>query len=303
MKLEYKILWIENNEDTLKVFTPDVEDFLSERGFEPSITKVLDENEINDYLDTEYDLILSDFNLNETNGAVVIYNLRNVKKLDTEILFYSGNTNFLKDPEIKEKFAFMERINIHYGRDTLADKIERVIELTLKKLLEINATRGLITAVTSSLDVEIEDIVMNLIKKHKKNPDELKEIVNKKVFIPLKKRMDKFWDDYNNFGECFPKMDAVKKWEIFRGLLKPLKSQAEINTFLENNMTYQDQVIKIRNQFAHAKAIRNEQGILALKGQFGKEHFEFTEQKCIEIRKNLICHMQNIEHLKQFLNI
>lgn len=302
MKLEYKILWIENEADVISSYTTIVEGFLSERGFEPVITPVLDEATINDYLNTEYDLIISDFNLNETNGDVVIYELRNTKKLDTEILFYSSKTNFLEKSDIKDKLAFMERINIHYGRDTLLGKIERVIELTLKKLLELNATRGLITAATSSLDVEIEDIVMSLVKKYKKSEDGLKQIVTDKAFTPLQKRLNKFWDGYTNFQDYFYKIDPIKKCEIFRDLLKPLKSQAEISTFLESNKTYQEQVIKIRNQFAHAKAVKNEQGVLVLKGQFGQESFEFTEQNCIELRKNLIRHSRAIELLKQVLN-
>lgn len=303
MKLDYNILWLDNDlKDYIK--NGDVEsikEFLIELGFEPNIVTVFDEAELDKYLDISYDLIISDFNLNKENGDIIIYRLREEKRLDTEILFYSAKTNFVQDLEVKERLAFMERINIQVGRDSLLDKIEKVIELTVRKLFELNATRGLITAATSDLDVEIEEIVMQLVLHHKISDDDLKQIVTDKAHAPLQKRLETFWDKYNDFQSYFPKIDAVKKWEIFRDLLKPLKAQHEIKSFLDSNKTYQVQVIDIRNKFAHAKAY-DDNGKLKLIGQIEGEDFEFTEDSCVEIRRNLINHKRNIETLKKLLN-
>ncbi len=303
MRLEYKILWIDNDleEYIENNSVQDVEDFLTDNGFEPLIEKVFDEKDINKYLNKEYDLIISDFNLNKENGDVIIYRLREEKKLDTEILFYSAKSNFINDQNVKDRLAFMERINIQIGRDNLIEKIEKVIKLTLNKLLEINATRGLITAATSDLDVEIEDVVLNIVTKQGKTNDELKSVITKKSYEPLKNRVEKFWEKYESFNSHFHKMDAVKKWEIFRDLLKPLNTQPEIKSFLAKNKSYQKEVINIRNQFAHAKSIE-EDGVLKLKGQVEGQDFEFTEESCIKIRKDLIIHKKNIEKLKQFLS-
>ena len=117
----------------------------------------------------------------------------------------------------------------------------------------------------------------------------------------MQKRLESFWDKYIDFQSYFPKIDAVKKWEIFRDLLKPLKAQQGIKSFLDSNKTYQSQVIDIRNKFAHAKAIEDK-GVLKLKGQIEGQDFEFTEESCVEIRRNLINHKRNIETLKNVLN-
>lgn len=304
MKLEYNILWIDN--DILEYIdngeVSNLKTYLEELGFEPNIVTVEDEAELDNFIyNFKYDLIISDFNLNATTGDKIIEKIRDEKGFSTEILFYTAKSNFRDDPEVKERLAFMDRITFHSNRDTFLDKVEKLIRLTLDKLLELNATRGLITAATSELDVEIEEIVMQLVVKHNKSTDDLTQIVTDKAYTPLQKRLENFWNNYNDFQSYFPRIDAVKKWETFRDLLKPLNTQAEIKTFLDNNKTYQDQVIKIRNQFAHAKAI-DDNGTLKLKGQVEGQDFEFTEQSCVEIRKNLINHKRNIETLKQALN-
>ncbi len=304
MKLEYKILWIDNDLQSYidNGSVSSIEEFLLEKGFEPVIEKVFDEANLDKFITKhEYDLIISDYNLNNTTGDEVIKQIREDKQLDTEILFYTAQNSYMNNEQVIKNLAFKERLTFKVGRNGLLEKIEKVIALTLKKLLELNATRGLITAATSDLDVEIEEIVMQLVKKLNKSEDDLTQIVTKKVYKPLQKKLDNFWEKYDNFQSYFPKIDAIKKWEIFRDLLKPLKNQNEIKTFLDDNKTYQEQVIGIRNKFAHAKAI-DDSGTLKLKGQIEGQDFEFTEEKCVEIRKNLIFHKQNIEKLKSLLN-
>lgn len=58
-------------------------------------------------------------------------------------------------------------------------------------------------------------------------------------------------------------------------------------------------MIALRNKFAHAKAI-DHNGTLKLRGKVEGQDFEFTEHSCVEIRKSLILHKQNIAGLKNF---
>jgi len=304
MKLEYKILWIDNDLQSYidNGSVNSIEEFLFERGFEPIIENVLDEADLDQFIGKhDYDLIISDYNLENTTGDLIIEDIRNIRQLDTEILFYTAQDSYKNKPEVKERLAFIERLTFQVGRDTLLDKIEKVIDLTLKKFLELNATRGIITAATSDLDVEIEGIVMLLVERQQISDERLKEIITSKVVSPMENRLKTFWEKYDCFQNYFHKIDAIKKWEIFRDLLKPLKTQAEIDVFLENNRTYQTQVIDIRNKFAHARA-ENVNGIMVLKGQFGRKDFHFDPNACIQIRRNLITHRRNIEGLKQALH-
>ncbi|HSC54246.1 MAG TPA: hypothetical protein VLC98_11510 [Phnomibacter sp.] len=310
MKLDYNILWLDN--DLIDYINnggvDSIKEFLIEKGFEPNIVTVFDESELDKYLNISYDLIISDFNLNKENGDVVIYRLREENKLDTEILFYSAKSNFMQDADVKNRLAFMERINIQIGRDTLLEKIEKVIELTVRKLFELNATRGLITAATSDLDVELETLSIAILRNLlNKSDDELNAIMDNYVTDFLAKNPDKFIERHQKIGfdSSFKFIEAFRKWGIFRDSLKELSksnSANEIKNFLEFNKTYFEDVIKVRNKFAHAKAEKNGHKVV-LKGQIEGEDFEFDTAMCIEIRKNLILHKREIENLKAFLSI
>lgn len=142
---------------------------------------------------------------------------------------------------------------------------------------------------------------MQLIEKRQIPIDTLNTYILDNVISPMQSKLRTFWDNYDNFQNYFHKIDAVRKWKIFRDLLKPLKTHNRIYEFLETNRTYQTQVIDIRNKFAHAKA-NNDNGILVLKGQLGQEGFQFDTEACIQIRKDLMNHKKNIERLKEALS-
>lgn len=307
MKLEYNILWIDND---LQGYiengeVKDIEDFLTDNGFEPNIEKVFDEADLDQFIDKhDYDLIISDFNLENTTGGRVIERIRTEKQLDTEILFYTAqNENSQEFNNEVKSLAFIERLTFQQGRERLMDKIEKVINLTLKKLLELNATRGLITAATSGLDVEIEesyDLLINLPSDQKLVPKiekifktDYKEI-KKALLKKCKSQRDCHTNDYKLY---FSQSDAFRKWDILKELLS---LNIPIGFDLTLFKRYKEEVIDIRNKFAHARA-ENNNGTLVLKGQLGREDFEFDNSACIQIRKNIISHKNNIKVLKKIL--
>ncbi len=306
MKLDYNILWIDNDLQSYieNGSVKDVEDFLIEKGFEPNIEKVFNEANLDQSIGKyDYDLILSDYNLENTTGDLVIKDIRENKRLDTEILFYTAKSSYRNDPQVIERLAFIERLTFWVGRDGLLDKIERVISLSLKKLLELNATRGLITAATSHLDVEIEEIFYTLIGKPINGDDkpriekifrsDYKEI-KKKLLKKCKAQRDSHTGDYKTY---FSQSDAFRKWDLLKELISlNVPDGFDLDLFKK----YNEDVIQVRNKFAHAKAVEIG-GKLVLKGHIEGTNFEFSEESCITIRQNLIKHKNNIETLKQLL--
>jgi len=130
MKLDYNILWIDND---LKDYVDngsiiDVEEILTLKGFEPNIEMVFDEANLDKFIDKyDYDLIISDYNLENTTGDVIIERIRKEKQLDTEILFYTAQTenSFKNNEEVKNRLAFIERLTFQIGRERLIDKIKK----------------------------------------------------------------------------------------------------------------------------------------------------------------------------------
>ena len=306
MKLEYKIFWLDNDiQDYIdNGEVNNIKTFLEELGFEPHIVTINDEALLDDFIHKHnYDLIISDFNLNVTTGDEIIDAIRK-KGLSTEILFYSAQNDFRKIPAVKDRLAFMDRITFHSGRGTFLEKLEKVIELTLEKLLEINATRGLITASTSDLDVELEDIYYLLIDlpvedSHKVKIEKIfktdfKE-VQKSIINRCEEQRKNHTEDYKLY---FSNSDAFRKWDILKELIS-LNVPEGFNLPLFKE--YFKQVIDIRNKFAHAKAEENDKGQFILKGKVDQEGFQFDKEACIQIRKNLINHKKNIFLLKDKL--
>lgn len=308
MKLEYNILWIDNDiQDYIDIGeVNNLNSYLVGLGFEPNIVTVEDEAELDDFIyNHKYDLIVSDFNLNATTGDKIIQKIREEKGLSTEILFYTAKSNFRDDPDVKERLAFMDRITFHSNRDTFITKVEKLIKLTLDKLLELNATRGLITSATSHLDAEIEEIYYQLIdididieketllKIQKIFKTDYKE-VKKGHIKQCKAKRDHHTSDFKQY---FYLSDSFRKYDILKELLK-LKNFDSFD--LELFKKYKNEVIDIRNKFAHAKAIEVN-GKLVLKGKIDGTDYEFTEETCIKIRQDLINHKRNIEQLKRAL--
>jgi hypothetical protein len=301
MKINYQILWIEDDLSWYDTVLELFKNTLEEDGFELISERKSNINEIKAMVDNnglqKYDMLLVDFTLkNSDSGDEIIKYIRG-HDIFTDVLLYSSDIQNVTESMHKYGLEGVYTAD----RKEIETKFEAVFKTTIKKIQEVNAIRGLIVGETTELDVEIGKLILLLIKQQEKSEDELKSIIKEKVFDKLESKAKSFWEKYDNFDNYFHKIEALIKWEILRDLLKPLKTRQEIADFLEKNRTYQTEVISIRNQFAHAKAEENGSKWF-LKGQLGKEDFEFDETKCIEIRKKLIAHRNNIAALKAILS-
>ena len=306
MQLHYKILWIDDEigkfqtaGDVDRVYA-----YLTDLGFAPHLVLLSDGKTIDEHLAAhKFDLIISDFNIEDGHhGDDLIRSIRE-RKIFTEVLFYSSQTDL---QAIAEKLLAVDRISFHSGRRELIEKVENLILLSVQRLLELNATRGLITDETSDLDVIIEELVMHLVFDRLQLTQEQQDnIINDYVEDFLRKGPENFIQKYKEkgFRNWFHKIEANRKWNIFRDLLKTIKDSAEVTEFLKNNKTYSKEVIAIRNKFAHAKAIIKDD-VIYLSG-FGPdgETFLCDDTQCIAIRKNLIQHRNNFDALRAYLGL
>lgn len=309
MRLHYNLLWVDNDVEDYRErgAFDEINDYLSDFGFQGNIVSLLGEDNLETTLaETQFDLILSDYELDNTTGLKVVETIRN--QYLTEILFYTAKEGSHSDDELRKSLMLVDRITIHLGRDTLIAKIQSIIKLTLGKLLELNATRGLITSETSELDTLTEMIVLEVVNHRLKlDKDGKEKIVTNYSTETLEAKAKQFLATYAEIGfdDVFSSIEANRKWGILRSLLKDLRkinAAQEITDFLAANKTYYDQVIDIRNKFAHARQ-KVVDGKTVLAGQYGKEDFAFDEDRCIEVRKNLIAHRENIHMLMRYLDL
>jgi len=275
--------------------------FLSEQGFEPYISTVRNEKEFFENLNDSYDLILTDFHLNETttntrNGDEIIEEVRN-KSIFTEIMFYSAQGD-VADTIKKDRITFFDTRkatgNIHYEK--IVDKAISLISLTIKKFQHVVVMRGMIMNETSTIDAEMLEIVTDFIQKS--NSDEVK----KRIFDELIGFHSRKLDDSKKFKRN-GRIDSVLKDPLLISSSQRANAIEEIINLLGTENFIEDlrvNIIKVRNDFAHAVYVKDK--------ETGREYFldkkdgiDFNEEKCKEIRINISKHRQNIINLKSKL--
>lgn len=91
MKIEYKVLWLD---DQIDVFIEDeyvekVKSHLEEEGFNANVITVSKPDEFFSQLNDSIDLILTDYNMAEKNGAQIVEEVRNKSIFTENIVLYS----------------------------------------------------------------------------------------------------------------------------------------------------------------------------------------------------------------------
>jgi len=305
MTLEYKILWIEDEIKSIRGNKRVIEKYLENtKGFIPNvqIVKTFDEFE-NDigYDDLKnYDLLLIDLNLDEDDdsqkdGNLIIQNIRN-QQIYTEIIFYSSQYEDLKE---KVTEHFVEGI-FTSERKMIDTKAKQIIDVTLHKVQDVNNLRGLIMAEVAELDRLKEKIIIKGSNKVSNKAIEkytLKKI--KESGTSNQNKAKRFLEDIENitFESLFQSLgfvDSDKKakatGEILAklGITEPISKDDFIQPYIDN-------ILIKRNKFAH---IEECDGV----DEYGNAckvigDIPFTEEKCIEIRKEIRMYKKLLEKI------
>lgn len=297
MKIEYKILWLD---DQIQDFINDeiieeVEEYLIEQGFKPEIITTSKSDDFFEFLDDSYDLILTDYHLNDINGDEVIKKIRSQDySVMTEVLFYTAKAD-LKDTDKISRVSFLET-NTLLGdhRDEVLRATINLIELTIKKLQNIVAIRGMIMHETSTLDVEMLEIIKLALNSDKIDFSELSGDIFTQLIELFTKKTDFVLDCQvkNNFNKL------TKDTFVFSAKFKiqTLSKILEILNMEDFSNQYDEEINNIRNKFAHSVLLVDENGRNFFK--YKEEGLDFNEDFCKKIRGNILKHKINLDKLK-----
>ncbi|MBU1046648.1 response regulator [Patescibacteria group bacterium] len=276
MNLKYKILWIEDEKDWIESEIVFVQKYLEKYGF---MLEYENPEKYENYDFSQFDIIVVDFNLaNEEKGSNVIKKIRE-QELYTEILFYSV------DGEKKLRRLVMDLDGVYCAsKDTCRNKLEKLIYTTIRKTQDLNNLRGLVMAETSELDPLIKKILCLITKKNK--------VSEERIFKRCKKTLDKKLD----------KVIEMESYVVFNNLINLIDTRhfsAGVSyEFLydfskdENNnidkeivSPYKKKIIEERNNLAHnpEDSSTSDKMVINKNGEL----IEYTEDKFIEIRKNI----------------
>ena len=158
MRIDYRILWFEDNASSYSTKKAFVKNIIEDFGFnfvEPR--NEVDGSNIETIPYSMYDLIIADMSLANGSTSIKLMDAIRKKSVFTEVLFYSSNG----EKVVREELA---KYNIDgaycSGRDNddFEFKVREVIYTLIKKTQDLNSLRGLVMAETSELDKKMEDI-------------------------------------------------------------------------------------------------------------------------------------------------
>jgi CheY-like chemotaxis protein len=332
MNLDYKILWFEDEPASFRAKQRLVKRIVESFGFNfPTPRNEIDGANIETINFGLYDLIISDLKLNNVEGTALLERIRDVKGIYTEVVFYSsiGETalrNELKNFEIDGVYC-ADRTN-----ENFIEKVGKVIETTIKKVQDVNNTRGLVIAETILLEKKIEGILLSYfneaekilpakkgellgkihskkVSKHKTDIEELEKV----DFKDLKSLIDK---DILTAANSFDAIHSILKEEIkelgramsVKDLPKHEKSQIEtkreeIILIKEELNSFRDEILKIRNTLAHVTEEIGEDGISFLNSvNTDGTVIKFDNEAYVKIRKDFVKHNLNLDKIISHLN-
>jgi hypothetical protein len=293
VKLDYKILWLDDkiHEFIDDEFVNEIKEHLVEEEFNPIIDTTDNQEEFNEFLDDSYDLILTDFHLNETgdknqvNGDTIVNEIRETNVF-TEILFYTAKAD-LEGSLSWDRISFLQTEHLpddHH--EEVIKKVKFLIDLTVKKFQDIIVMRGMIMHETSLLDEQKLDIL----KKYIADNRNIEQIKLLKTSL-LSDLTEHFNEKSNKIEKCknSDKMmkNIIKDNVLFTASYKIQALEFILNILGQDDFSndYKEEIIGIRNKFAHVELLEDESGRRYFKGKDGG--ITFDDVLCKKIRKNI----------------
>jgi len=302
MKIDYNILWFEDIPEWYESMIPFVDSYLDSKGF----SLIADRKENGENLDqllerNEFDLILLDYNLKDGEAGDKIIDKVRSFNLYTNVVFYSQDGE-RKLREILQQRAIEGVYCANREGEDFRDKLFNVIDVTIKKVQDLNNMRGLVIATTSDLDLIMEDIISKMASTLKENElENFQQGIKSKFLDSLHDRIKKIEriDAKNEFVALIKKLEAYHKW---RAVLNLCKNSEQLKEFIPILELYESEIIKERNKLAHVREIVDDEGNKILKSSFsGEADFIFNDAKCIEMRSNLLKHLQTFNKIKELI--
>jgi len=296
MKINYNLLWIEDNKGWYSTTKELFEDLMEDLGFKLNCKNCKTLNEVNEEIRKNnlkpYDLFLIDFTLaGSPDGDQIINLIRSNEEnpILTDILFYSTDVQSVKDS--MSEYG-LEGVYTSHRKD-VERKFELVVNTTIKKIQEVNSMRGLIMSETSDLDDLMLTIIQKLLSSEIKNS--IEEYIMREIISTSEK------NHLNCTSQTKEINEKIKDSRIFTTLHKAKcinklfkEKKIGVDKFFEG---YNQHIISTRNIFAHVKEVINDQGNSVLISHMTGQEEIFNEERCIAIRKKLIEYRNILESI------
>lgn len=259
MRLDFNVLWVDDQPDRVAAQIRSIALRMADEGFEfkprqcttiAEVEAAISENVFTD----EIDLILVDWDLgNGVYGEDAIGRIRQTVQYK-DVVFYSART---PAAQLRKKAHDKELEGIYCAsREDLVDEVIGVFDSLIKKVLDLDHTRGIVMSATSDIDHMVNTC---LSVAHEKLDD-----AGKAEF--LKEALRRVGDKVENIGKQGKKLQATPSIEaLFKAhmlftsddRLRMLSSILQLTAFaahasgVETIKSYRERVVRERNTLGH----------------------------------------------------
>jgi len=268
----------------------------NERIDDPENTDAL----INDFEETlknsqDFDLILMDLKFHDQEIGGALIKRINDLNIYTEVIFYSSaSEEKLYEQLVANKLQgvyIVERDDDEFGV-----KVENLITSTLRKVLDLNAMRGIVMAQTSELDKEMYYCVKEY---HSKKPDHDEKVtkeVQKRIEKSIEYRaklLETLLDSGKNLVQALEEKPylfeaasrfMVLKEKILSNIEKCGKEGHKLSSAYSKFGGYKEQIIDKRNDLAHVL------------------DSELSEEDARSLRKEIIAQSAALMEIREFID-
>jgi hypothetical protein len=302
MRLDFNVLWVEDHQDNVQSQRERIRLLIRKEGFRLQVKFASSVQAAvsllsNDIYGDHIDLVLMDYDLGVggrgDDGLVAVRNIFTYK----DIIFYSS-----QESDLLSLVANKKQQGIFCStRDELPDSVVGAFEALVKKVLDIDHSRGIVMGATSDIDNHVSD---SLVAVFSMSGEEQKAATLSKLMQHLKEKQKDFEKDAKFIEAVKHVSELLDMHKIYTSYdrLQLLKTALEVNALhnekIDGIKKYRDEVVPKRNQLAHVQ-VQTEGFSRRLLNRKGEE---FTSKDMRELRLALLENQELFEALSQELN-
>ena len=292
MRLNYRILWIEDSTDWAESIQEDINEIVESFGLFANFTVLPAESEEQDY--NGYNLILMDLGLAEgRQGDALIEQIRSLNVF-TDIVFYSASGV----EEVKNKGRDLNLEGVYYADRSnvlFLRKVKDIIKASLQSFQDLVNLRGLVMAEVSELDSKMDSIIEEyfvgvdrMAEFHKHVTDDREKSTKRNLEGDCDRSCKHKWRNLD-MPAILKAVDSNNRAHAVNVVISHLKSTGVIFAEFDEASFYTQydrDIIKMRNNLAHCVEAVEANGKPVLKTRGGD--VSFSETDIVGIRKKIL---------------
>lgn len=281
MKIDFSILWIDDNREFVDSLRAPLEKWMDSHGFQLTIHDRKSEVGIYDDLKKQIiELIVVDFKLPRKKGDDLIREMR-AKQYYQDIVFYSmgGIPSEVLAGHLEGVFVV--------DRTDAKERITDLLELRIRRASDLATLRGWVVADSIELERQLDDVLSKCFQKHEQ------------MFTVRVLNHEGLFDFY-------------KKHSVLAGIIKDTAAELEKRDARSTRLAtlrkcqntlkeFPDEIIHVRNSLAHQLEEVVEGGATTLKTRAKGKVIKFAPETCVSMRKNIQKHRENLSSLHGWL--